>query len=61
MEKEKYIDSEVRIHPAFIKFVLARPWLHNVNTYQRIRSYEKEQRMKCLFENDNGSWFQTIE
>ena len=61
MEKEKYIDSEVRIHPAFIKFVLARPWMHNVNTYQHIRSYEKEQRMKCLFENDNGSWFQTIE
>ena len=61
MEKEKYIDSEVKIHPAFIKFVLARPWLHNVDAYQRIRSYEKAQRMKCLFENENGSWFQTKE
>ena len=61
MEKEKYIDSEVKIHPSFIKFVLARPWLHNVDAYQRIRSYEKAQRMKCLFENENGSWFQTKE
>ena len=61
MEKEKYTDREVKIHPSFIKFVLARPWLHNVNTYQHIRSYEKAQRMKCLFENENGSWFQTKE
>ena len=61
MEKEKYTDSEVRIHPAFIRFVLARPWLHNVNTYQGIRAYEKTQRMKCLFGNDNDSWFQTKE
>ena len=61
MEKENYTDSEVKIHPAFIKFVLTRPWLHNVDAYQRIRVYEKAQRMKCLFENENGSWFQTKE
>lgn len=54
------IDNEVRIHPAFIRFVLNRPWLRNANSYKDIRSYEKKQRMKWLFENDKDSWYQTL-
>ena len=62
MEKENYtnIDNEVRIHPAFIRFVLARPWMRHTCYYKNIRTYEKRERMNLLFENDNGSWRKTI-
>lgn len=62
MEKEDYtdIDNQVRIHPAFIRFVLTRPWMQDVDYYKAIRSYEKKQRLRLLFENDNGSWEQII-
>lgn len=61
-EVKTNIDSEVRIHPAFIRFVLNRPWLRNDDSYKDIRSYEKKQMMKWLFENENNkdSWYQTI-
>ena len=54
------IDNEVRIHIAFIRFVLSRPWMRNVDYYKDIRSYEKKQRMKWLFENNKDSWYQTV-
>lgn len=62
METENYtnIDNEVKIHPAFIRFVLARSWMRDVSYYKAIRAYEKRERMNLLFENDNGSWRQTI-
>ena len=70
MEKENYtnidnevrtnIDNEVRIHPAFIRFVLTHPWMRHTCYYKNIRAYEKRERMNLLFENDNGSWRQTI-
>ena len=62
MEKENYtnIDNEVRIHPAFIRFVLSRPWMRHTCYYKNIRAYEKRERMNLLFENDNGSWRKTI-
>ena len=56
-EVKTNIDNEVRIHPAFIRFVLNRPWLRNANSYKDIRSYEKKQRMKWLFENDKDSLY----
>ena len=31
MEKEKYSDSKAKIHLSFIRFTMARPWLHNIN------------------------------
>ena len=48
MERENYtnIDNEVRIHPAFIRFVLARPWMRNVDKNKDNRSNEKKARMK---------------
>ena len=62
MEQENYtnIDNEVRIHPAFIRFVLARPWMRHTCYCKNIRAYEKRERMNLLFENDNGSCRQTI-
>ena len=56
------IDNEVIIHPAFIRYVLFHPWIRDVKYYKAIRSYEKEQRMKWLFGNENNkdSWYQTI-
>ena len=36
------IDNEVMIHPAFIRFVLTRPWMQDVDYYKTIRSYEKK-------------------
>ena len=62
METENYtnIDNEVRIHPAFIRFVLSRSWMRDVSYYKAIRAYEKRERMNLLFENDNSSWRQTI-
>ena len=72
MEKENYtnidnevmtnIDNEVRIHPAFIRFVLARPWIRNADYYKSIRLYEKKARMKWLFDSENNkdSWEQTV-
>ena len=59
-EGRSNIDNEVRIHPAFIRFVLTRPWMRDVSYYKAIRAYEKRERMNLLFENDNGSWHQTI-
>ena len=53
------IDNEVIIHPAFIRFVLYRPWLRDAD-YKDIRLYEKKQRMKWLFENNKDSWEQTV-
>ena len=35
------IDNDVMIHPAFIRFVLARPWMRNVDYYKTIRAYAK--------------------
>ena len=60
MEKEKYTDSEVRIHPAFIRFVLTRPWMRDTDYYKGIRAYEKKARMKWLFRNEKCSWEQTV-
>ena len=54
------IDNEVRIHIAFIRFVLSRPWMRNVDYYKDIRSYEKKARMKWLFEHNKDSWYQTV-
>ena len=54
------IDNDVMIHPAFIRFVLARPWMRNVDHYKTIRAYEKKARMKWLFGNDKCSWEQTV-
>ena len=54
------IDNEVIIHPAFIRFVLSRPWMRNVDYYKTIRSYEKKARMKWLFGNEKCSWEQTV-
>ena len=71
MEKDNYtnidnevksnIDNEVRIHPAFIRFVLSRPWMRDVDYYKEIRSYEKKARMKWLFENKKCNWEQIVE
>ena len=62
MERENYtnIDNEVKIHPAFIRFVLARPWMRHTCYYKNIRAYEKRERMNLLFENDNVSCRKTI-
>ena len=62
MEKENYtnIDNEVRIHPAFIRFVLSRPWMREVDYYKDIRAYEKKARMQWLFDNEKCSWKQTV-
>ena len=70
MEKDNYtnidnevrtnINNEVRIHPAFIRFVLARPWMRNVDYYKAIRSYEKRGRIKWLFDNEKCSWEETV-
>ena len=62
MEQENHtnIDNDVRIHPAFIRFVLARPWMRHTSYYKDIRAYEKRERMNLLFENDNGSLRKTI-
>ena len=54
------IDNDVMIHPAFIRFVLTRPWMRNVDYYKTIRAYEKKARMKWLFGNDKCSWEQTV-
>ena len=61
-EVKTNIDNEVIIHPAFIRFVLFRPWIEDVDYYKSIRLYEKEQRMKWLFDNENNkdSWYQTV-
>ena len=59
-EVKSNIDNEVIIHPAFIRFVLFRPWIRDVDYYKDIRLYEKKQRMKWLFENNKDSWYQTI-
>lgn len=60
-EVKTNIDNEVRIHPAFIRFVLFRPWLRDAD-YKNILLYEKKARMKWLFGNENNkdSWYQTI-
>ena len=70
MKKENYtdidnevrtnIDNEVIIHPAFIRFVLSRPWMRDADYYKAIRLYEKKARMKWLFGNDKCSWEQTV-
>ena len=70
MEKENYtnidneartnIDNDIRIHPAFIRFVLSRPWMRNVDYYKAIRSYEKRGRIKWLFDNEKCSWEETV-
>lgn len=54
------IDNEVMIHPAFIRFVLSRPWMRDADYYKAIRSYEKKGRMKWLFGNEKCSWEQTV-
>ena len=54
------IDNDVMIHPAFIRFVLSRPWMRNVDYYKTIRAYEKKARMKWLFGNEKCSWEQTV-
>ena len=59
-EVKTNIDNEVIIHPAFIRYVLTRPWIRDVKYYKAIRSYEKEQRMKWLFENEICNWYQTV-
>ena len=61
MEQENYtnIDNEVRIQPAFIRFVLTRSWMRDVSYYKNIRSYEKKARLKWLFENKD-SWVQIV-
>lgn len=60
-EVKTNIDNEVIIHPAFIRFVLYRPWLRDAD-YKDILLYEKKARMKWLFGNENNkdSWYQTI-
>ena len=59
-EVKTNIDNEVMIHPAFIRFVLTRPWMRNVDYYKTIRAYEKKARMKWLFGNEKCSWEQTV-
>ena len=59
-EVKTNIDNDVMIHPAFIRFVLSRPWMRNVDYYKTIRAYEKKARMKWLFGNDKCSWEQTV-
>ena len=59
-EVKSNIDNEVIIHPAFIRFVLARPWMRDADYYKNIRSYEKKARMKWLFGNEKCSWEQTV-
>ena len=59
-EMRTNIDNEVMIHPAFIRFVLSRPWMRNVDYYKTIRAYEKKARMKWLFGNEKCSWEQTV-
>ena len=59
-EVKTNIDNEVMIHPAFIRFVLSRPWMRNVDYYKTIRAYEKKARMKWLFGNEKCSWEQTV-
>ena len=59
-EMKTNIDNEVMIHPAFIRFVLSRPWMRNVDYYKTIRAYEKKARMKWLFGNEKCSWEQTV-
>lgn len=54
------IDNEVIIHPAFIRFVLSRPWMRDADYYKAIRSYEKKGRMEWLFGNEKCSWEQTV-
>ena len=54
------IDNEVTIHPAFIRFVLSRPWIRDADYYKAIRAYEKKARMKWLFGNEKCSWEQTV-
>ena len=54
------IDNDVMIHRAFIRFVLSRPWMRNVDYYKTIRAYEKKARMKWLFGNEKCSWEQTV-
>ena len=54
------IDNEVIIHPTFIRFVLTRPWMRDVDYYKNIRLYEKKARMKWLFGNEKRSWEQTV-
>ena len=59
-EMKTNIDNEVMIHPAFIRFVLSRPWIRDADYYKAIRAYEKKARMKWLFGNDKCSWEQTV-
>ena len=59
-EVKTNIDNEVIIHPAFIRFVLSRPWMRNVDYYKAIRSYEKRGRIKWLFDNEKCSWEETV-
>lgn len=59
-EVKTNIDNEVIIHPAFIRFVLFRPWLRDADYYKGIRAYEKKARMKWLFGNEKCSWEQTV-
>ena len=59
-EVKTNIDNEVIIHPAFIRFVLSRPWMRDADYYKAIRSYEKKGRMKWLFGNEKCSWEQTV-
>ena len=59
-EVKTNIDNDVMIHPAFIRFVLSRPWMRNVDYYKTIRAYEKKARMKWLFGNEKCSWEQTV-
>ena len=58
-EMRTNIDNEVMIHPAFIRFVLFRPWLRDAD-YKNILLYEKKARMKWLFGNEKCSWEQTV-
>ena len=44
-EVKSNIDNEVIIHPAFIRFVLSRPWMRDADYYKGIRAYEKKGRM----------------
>lgn len=59
-EVKTNIDNEVMIHPAFIRFVLSRPWMRDADYYKGIRLYEKKGRMKWLFGNEKCSWEQTV-
>ena len=59
-EMKTNIDNEVIIHPAFIRFVLTRPWMRDADYYKGIRAYEKKGRLKWLFGNEKCSWEQTV-